>query len=140
VTSPDTDSKALKLLHARKGEDAAAIQTCRAGEPGADYYRVRPEPQDIEIEKRLYDAFFETDLEAQLRSRDIETLVVVGFATHCCVDATTRAAFHRDFNVFVVSDATDSYDTKAHWATLAALRANCALIVDTKSVLAAWGR
>ncbi|HTX51444.1 MAG TPA: isochorismatase family cysteine hydrolase [Caulobacteraceae bacterium] len=138
VTTPDSDSKALKLLHARKGEPGQALALCRSGEPGAGYHRVAPRPGDIEVEKRLYNAFHGTSLEADLRSRGIDALVVVGFATHCCVDATCRDAFHRDFNVFVVSDATDSYSADAHWATLRALRASCALIVSTDAVLSAW--
>jgi nicotinamidase-related amidase len=138
VTRPGEDSKALKLLHERKGEPPGAIGVCRAGAPGAADYRVAPQPGDLLVEKRLYNAFHGTDLEAQLRRRGVETLVVAGFSTHCCVDATVRDAFHRDFNVFVVSDATDSYSTDAHWATLRALRASCALVTDTHAVLTVW--
>jgi nicotinamidase-related amidase len=138
VTTPESDSKALKLLHARKVEPPEALALCRKGEPGAAYYRVTPRPGDIEVEKRLYNAFHGTSLEADLRARGVETLVVAGLATHCCVDATCRDAFHRDFNVFVVSDATDSYSADAHWSTLRALRESCALIVGTEAVLSAW--
>jgi nicotinamidase-related amidase len=138
VTTAKSDSKALKLLHARKGEPPEALALCREGKPGAAFYRVAPIPGEIEVEKRLYNAFHETSLEADLRARGIETLVAVGFATHCCVDATCRGAFHRDFNVFVVSDATDSYSADAHWATLRALRESCALIVETDAVRSAW--
>ena len=140
ATTPQSDSKALKLLHARKGEPPAALALCRTGEPGAAYYRVAPRPGDLEVEKRLYNAFHDTALEADLRARGVETLVVAGFATHCCVDATCRDAFHRGFDVFVISDATAAYAADTHWATLAALRESCALIVDTKSALWAPGR
>lgn len=138
VTTAESDSKALKLLHLRKGEPPEALSLCREAAPGADYFRVAPRAGDVEVEKRLYNAFHATSLEAELRARGVETIIAVGFATHCCVDATCRDAFHRDFNVFVVSDATDSYSADAHWATLRALRESCALVVATEAVLAAW--
>ncbi len=138
VTTPATDSAALKRLGARKGEAADSVAICRDGEPGSAYYGLAPKAGDVEVEKRLYDAFHDTDLEAQLRSRGVETLVVAGLTTHCCVDATSRAAFHRGFDVFAVSDAADAYSAASHWAALHALRDSCALIVDTASVLAAW--
>jgi nicotinamidase-related amidase len=138
LTRPETDSAALKLLNARKGGDTEDIAICREGEPGAEPWRVAPEAGEIAVAKRLYNAFYGTDLEAQLRSRGVDTLVVVGFSTQCCVDATCRDAFHRDFNLFVVSDATDAYDEDAQRATLMALRESCALITDADAVTAAW--
>jgi nicotinamidase-related amidase len=138
VTRPQTDSGALKRLNARKGHAPEAIALCREGEAGSGYYQVSPLPGDVEAQKRLYDAFHDTNLEAQLRERRIDTLVVAGFTTHCCVESTCRAAFHRDFNVFVVSDATGAYDSQRHYAALHALRETCALVTDTASVVSAW--
>ena len=138
VTRDDTDSTALRTLSARRGEPPDALALCREGEPGSDYHRVQPLPGDIEATKRLFNAFHGTRLEADLRARGVDTLVVVGFTTHCCVDATCRDAFHRDFNVFVVSDATDAYAADLHHGSLVALAETCALITDAGSVLAAW--
>jgi nicotinamidase-related amidase len=138
MTTPGSDPPALLRLNARKGAAHDALAVCREGEPGSDYYGVTPHPGDIEVSKRLYNAFHDTDLEAQLRQRGVETLLVAGFATHCCVDATVRDAFHRGFDVFVISDATAAYAADTHWATLAALRESCALIVDSESALGAW--
>lgn len=139
ITTADTDPGALKRLNARKGQDPQAIAICREGQPGSAYYRVQPLPGEIEAAKRLYNAFHGTDLDAQLRARGVDTLVVVGFTTHCCVDATCRDAFHRDFNVFVVSDATDAYSSDTQLSALKFLYEACALITDTAGVLAAWG-
>jgi nicotinamidase-related amidase len=138
LTRPETDSAALRLLNARKGGDTDEIAICREGEPGAEPWRVSPRPSEIAVAKRLYNAFYGTDLEAQLRQRGVDSLVTVGFSTHCCVDATCRDAFHRDFNVFVVADATDAYDDEAQRAALLALRDSCALITDSDAVTAAW--
>ena len=138
VTGEATDPDALKRLNARKGRPPQAIAICRADQPGSGYYRVAPEPGDIEVRKLLFDSFHGTPFEEDLRSKGVQSLVVVGFTTDCCVDATTRSAFHRGFDVFVVSDATDAYDSELHGGALRALQKNCALVVDTWAVLAAW--
>ena len=138
VTRPETDSDALKALHARKGQPPQAIDICRAGTPGIDYYRVKPEPGDIEIQKLLYSTFAGTDFDAQLKARGIENLVIVGFTTDCCVDCTARDAFHHNYDVFVVTDATAAYEEALHYGALNGLAKNCALLTDTQSVLNAW--
>jgi nicotinamidase-related amidase len=139
VTTPESDSSALKLLNARKGRPPYAIAICREDQPGSAYHRVRPEPGDIEAPKRLFNTFHGTRFDEDLRARGVENLIVVGFTTDCCVDATCRDAFHRNYNVFVVSDATDAYAVDLHVGALKALQKNVALVTETASVLAAWG-
>jgi len=138
VTRPETDTTALKLLHQRKGRPPEALAICRAGTSGADYYRIKPQPGDIEIEKVLYSGFAGTELESQLRARGIDTLVLVGFTTECCVDCTARDAFHRNFSVFVVADACAAYEEDLHYGALNGLSKNCAMLTDSAAVLAAW--
>jgi nicotinamidase-related amidase len=138
VTRPETDSNALKLFHQRKGYPADSLTICRAGTEGADYYRITVQPGDIEIQKTLYSAFAGSDLDAQLRARGIDTLVVVGFTTECCVDSTVRDAFHRDYSIFLVTDACAAYEEHLHRGALAALSKSYAMLTDTAAVLAAW--
>ncbi len=138
VTRPETDPRALRLLHRRTGQDASAAAICRAGTAGADYHRVRPQPGDLEISKTLYSCFVGTGLEATLRGRGIDTLVVTGMTTDCCVDSTVRDGFHRDFNLFVVADACADYDPAGHAASLDALGRSFAILVDSDTVIAGW--
>lgn len=138
VSRPETDTDALKLLHQRKGRPPEALAVCRADTTGADYYRIKPEPGDIEIQKTLYSSFSGTDLDAQLKARGVDTLVVVGFTTECCVDSTVRDAFHHNYNVFVVTDACAAYEEELHYGALNGLSKNCALLTDSASVLASW--
>jgi nicotinamidase-related amidase len=138
VTQPETDSDALKALHQRKGRPPQALDICRVGTPGVDYYRVKPEPGDMEVEKLLYSSFVGTDFDARLRARGIDNLVIVGFTTDCCVDCTARDAFHLNYDVFVVTDACAAYDLDLHYGALNGLSKNCALLTDTQSVLNAW--
>ncbi|HWA60643.1 MAG TPA: cysteine hydrolase, partial [Caulobacteraceae bacterium] len=139
VTRDDADSVAIRLLNERRGRSPGAIAICREGTPGAADYRIAPASGDVVAEKRLYDAFHGTGLEADLRRRGVDTLVLAGLTTHCCVDATARAAFHRDFNVFVVSDATAAYDHDLHEGALKTLSEICALVTRTEDVASAWG-
>jgi nicotinamidase-related amidase len=138
VTSPQTDSTALKNFNARKGLAPSALDICREGDHGCDYYRVCPLPGDIEVSKRLFSAFHDTDFDQRLRERSVDTLILVGLTTNCCVDATARDAFHRNFNVFVVSDATAAYGEETQRQALAALAQNCGLIVETAEVQSSW--
>ena len=137
VTSEATDPVALKTLMARRGTPGGEA-ICRTEDGGADYYRVAPQPGDIEIDKLLFNSFHNTDLDAQLRARGIDTLVVTGISTDCCVDATVRDAFHRDYHVFVVSDACAAYEAELHSGTLRVLEKNCAMLTTTDAVAAAW--
>jgi nicotinamidase-related amidase len=139
VTRPETDSRALKTLMARRGQPGGEA-ICRAEGNGADYYRIFPEPGDIEIEKLLYDSFHGTNFDAVLRARGVDTLVICGLSTDCCVDQTARAAFHRDYDVFLVSDACAAYEPGLHYSSLNALAMNCALLTTTDVVESAWRR
>lgn len=138
MTTEATDSPALRTLNARKGRPPQAIAICREDQPGSAYYRVTPIAGDIEIAKPLFNTFYGTDFDEQLKAKGVETLVVVGFTTDCCVDATCRDAFHRGYHVFVVSDATDAYAPDLHAGALKALQKNVALVTDSAAVLEAW--
>jgi nicotinamidase-related amidase len=140
MTTPETDSSALRLLSARKGRPASAIGICREDQPGSAYYRLQPQAGDIEVRKRLFDSFHGTTFDEDLRARGVDTLVICGFTTDCCVDATARAAFHRDFNVFIVSDACDAYQPDLHESALKALQKNVGLLTTADAVTQAWTR
>lgn len=137
VTRPETDSRALKRFMAR-ADMADEIAICRFGTTGVDYYRILPLEGEPEVEKLLYSAFAGTDLEARLHACGIETLVLCGLTTDCCVDATARDAFHRDFDVFIARDACAAFDSATHENALAILSAHCATSVMTQDVMIAW--
>jgi ureidoacrylate peracid hydrolase len=65
---------------------------------------VAPMAGDVVVEKSRYSGFHGTDLEHQLRSRDIETLLFVGATTSVCVESTLRDAMARDFHCVVLED------------------------------------
>ena len=75
---------------------------------GADTWQVyppiAPEPGDIVLRKRASDSFYQTELDAELRARDIAHLVVTGMQTEYCVDTTVRAASSHGYDVTLVAD------------------------------------
>lgn len=82
-----------------------------AGTPGAAVIdRLRPEPGDVVVDKRFYSAFTGTEIDARLRSRGVERLVLVGQHTDCCVRHTTYDAFARGYELVVCPDATTVFE------------------------------
>lgn len=62
-------------------------------------------PGDIHIVKRQWGAFYGTELDLQLRRRDVKTVVLGGVATNFGVESTARAAWEHNYDVVVVEDA-----------------------------------
>lgn len=86
-------------------------RACVAGTPGVEVYReLAPQPEDIIIAKRRFDAFLGTDLELVLRQRGIDTVIITGTSTSVGTESTARAAVARDFRVVFPSDGTVNRD------------------------------
>ena len=60
------------------------------------------------IAKTHYSAFFENDLDEQLRARGIDDVYICGIHTNYCVASTAMASFERRYHTFVVGDACAS--------------------------------
>lgn len=93
----------------------------RKGSWGADIVDVlKPQPGDIVIEgKRGLDTFPSTNLDFILRSKGIETVVLAGFLTNCCVESTMRSAYERGFDVITLKDCTATLSQEAQNMALA---------------------
>jgi nicotinamidase-related amidase len=76
--------------------------------------RVAPEPGDIVVRKTRVGAFSTTDLDEQLRARDINTLLLAGIATSGVVLSTVRDAADRDYRIFVLADGCADRDAEVH--------------------------
>ncbi len=155
--NPEAESNIRKLLDAwRKSRmPVFYIQHCsqvagsplRPGTPGNEIKEiVAPSNGEPIITKTVNSAFIGTDLEAQLKRKNIEILVLVGMTTDHCVSTTARMAGNMGFEVYVVSDATATFDRagpdgklykaeEIHAVNLASLHNEFATIVDTKNLL-----
>ncbi len=66
-----------------------------------------PAESDIVVEgKRGLDTFATTNLDFILRSREIETVMLGGFLTNCCVESTMRSAYEKGYDVITLTDCT----------------------------------
>ena len=138
-TRAETDSAAWSERMRRRGGDPdSGSALCRAGEPGADFFGPTPWPDEPVVPKTRYSGFVGTDLDARLKAMGVDTLVVCGLTTECCVDCTVRDAFHLDYHVFVPTDACAAYESALHEGALKSLDLNCAILVETDHVVAAW--
>jgi ureidoacrylate peracid hydrolase len=78
-------------------------------------------PQDLRVRKRRFSAFIQgsSDLEAILRSRGIDTLIIAGTTTNTCCQTTALDAMMLNFKVIFMSDATAAMSGETHRAVLA---------------------
>jgi nicotinamidase-related amidase len=86
-------------------------------ERGSDGWRIRPELTPVVgeglINKTACDAFFETPLEARLRDRGIDHLMIAGCMTQYCIDTTVRRAVSLGFDVSLAADGHMTEDSRA---------------------------
>ena len=73
---------------------------------------LKPKIGDIIIQnKKGLDGFIGTDLQEQLQKKGIETIIIGGFLTNCCVESTMRTGYEKGYNVITLEDgsACNSY-------------------------------
>jgi ureidoacrylate peracid hydrolase len=74
-----------------------------------------PAETDIVIEgKRGLDTFASTNLDFILRSKGIETVIIGGFLTNCCVESTMRSAYENGYRVITLTDCTAATSQEEH--------------------------
>jgi nicotinamidase-related amidase len=139
MTSAQTDSAAWSERMRRRGGDASAeAALCRIGEPGAAFHGPAPAAGERVIAKTRYSGFHGTELDGALKALSVDTLILCGLTTECCVAATAWDAFHLDYHVFVAEDACAAYEPDLHAGALKSLDLNCAMVVTSADVAGAW--
>ena len=117
------------------------------GQPGNEF-KAEFAPIDGEhvVRKKTGSAFVGTDFELRLRRAGHQTLVVGGFMTNKCVEATVRAAADLGFAVYVLADGTATVgqsDRRGRWweaddvhnLALADMQAESTHVIDTEELL-----
>ena len=65
---------------------------------------LKPQPEDIMVNKNRYNGFANTELDSILRTHNIKYLFFLGLATNVCVESTLRDAFFHEYFPILVSD------------------------------------
>ena len=75
---------------------------------GGDWHpELTPQPGDVIIQEHWgQDAFFNTDLELQLKQHRLDNIIVAGMAANLCVEATARHGAELGYHVTLAQDAT----------------------------------
>ncbi len=89
------------------------------------------------VEKNRLSAFYQTNLELQLRALDAETVVIAGVLTNQCVAATSKDAMFRDFKPVVVEEATGTTLPHLHAPALEMMQVGWAEVRGLDATLAA---
>jgi maleamate amidohydrolase len=84
---------------------------CEVGDDQSPYvagFEPLDSPNELELAKRRYSAFYATDLDLLLREQGVETLVFGGVKTNVCVRATIQDAFAGGYEILLAKEATNS--------------------------------
>jgi ureidoacrylate peracid hydrolase len=95
-------------------------------------------PDDLRIEKTRFSAFIQgsSNLEAVLRARGIDTVIITGTVTNVCCESTARDAMMRNFRTIMVTDANAAMGDELHNASLSAFYLKFGDIMPTDMVIA----
>lgn len=138
LTHPGGENRIASEAKARHGKDEPDL--CAQGTHGADFIGPQPRPGDIIVSKTHFSAFARTGLAEQLHAQGVDTLVLAGLTTECCVASSAWDAFERDFHVFIASDACAAYEASLHEGALRALELSGATLSDAAAISAAWDK
>jgi nicotinamidase-related amidase len=69
-----------------------------------------PRPGDYDIPKHRWSAFYQTSLDLSLRTRGIDTVMIIGGSTHVGIASTVYAGRDMDYNMVVVRDACTGFE------------------------------
>lgn len=109
---------------ARIGDPGPMGRILIRGEPGHDIVpALAPIAGEPVVDKPGKGAFFATDLDAILRNRGIDTLLVAGVTTEVCVHTTVREANDRGYRCAVLGDCCGSYFPEFHRVALEMVKA-----------------
>tara|TARA_R110002020_G_scaffold17746_10_gene61907 strand:+ start:4950 stop:5651 length:702 start_codon:yes stop_codon:yes gene_type:complete len=108
---------------------------------GATNWQLSPELEitadDLIIDKTRFSALIpETcDMDAQLKARGIDTLIITGTLTNCCCESTARDALQMGYKVIFLTDGNATLSDEEHNATLISMYTIFADVMDSDRLL-----
>ena len=97
-----------------------------------------PQEGDIVVEgKRGLDTFASTNLDFILRGKGIDTIILGGFLTNCCVESTMRTGYEHGYRVLTLTDCVAATSAEEQNHALAFNYPMFSHPVDSSQVVAA---
>jgi len=98
-----------------------------------------PLASDIIIKKRRWSAFYDTELDAQLRRMNTQYIIVTGCTTSMCIESTIRDAAFRDYICLLPADCTGQparHDStySGHEASLKMIEMSFGWVSDSENI------
>jgi len=125
--------------HLPKGDKEFNVWGVHAvkGTKGAEVIeKLKPRGSDFVVDKRRYSGFYETALDSLLRELDVDTVILVGIHTNCCIKHTAADAFFRGYKIKVPENAVEAFSDKEHKFGLEYMKKFYhATITDVKKIL-----
>ncbi len=94
-----------------------------------------PRPGEYVVDKMEYSAFHGTSLEAILRRRGVESLILAGTVTYACVLHTAFDAFARDFDVVVAAEGVSCWAEDLREPTFRIIELLLGRVASTERIL-----
>lgn len=91
---------------------------------------------EVLITKHTWGAFHQTPLDAELRARGVDTLVLGGLATNMGVESTARAADEHDYRLVFVEDAMSGLAAEEHEFAVTRMFPRLGTVTTTAEVVA----
>jgi ureidoacrylate peracid hydrolase len=138
LTAEYEDADVPAPMLAKKREMRVTAISCARASWGADFFAVAPRGNEPVIVKHSYSGFSGTDLDAQLRARNITTLVMTGVQTNVCVESTLREGHSRGYYIVVARDCVASHMPAQHQATLDNVAFLLGDVAESAAIAARW--
>lgn len=100
-------------------------------------FTIKPEQNEIIIDKHTASIFIGTIFEQMLRNTGIVTIVFIGIATEFGIESCAMDAFNRGFYPVVISDCVSSPDKIGHERSLENMK-KLVTIIDSTDIENYW--
>jgi nicotinamidase-related amidase len=123
---------------ARQRQQDSEPDLCVAGSHGADFIGPLPLADELIVSKTHFSAFARTGLADRLHAQGVDTLVLAGLTTECCVASSAWDGFEHDFHIFIAEDACAAYAPDLHSHALKALALSGATVAPASIFVESW--
>ncbi len=122
----------------REGLREEMLRALTDGSPGHQLWaELDVSKQDLVLNKCRYSAFISgsSNIDAQLRARGVEILIVAGLLANVCCESTARDAMMLNYHVVMAADATAAHTQDELVATLANILFAFGDVMDTDEII-----